>query len=172
MRWLATIVFLVVMISCQEKNRTDHYLSRVDSLHRVLEENAAKYHLAIDTASIRSDIETIDRWIREIDSSGQATGAMIATSCNLVKSEFEVILSTYGPVANEIEFTRRQLTDLRYDLRSRLVKDEVAERYCREEERSLQVLLLKLQHYESVARTSRENFESLAKILLVVKHTE
>ena len=114
-------MFLAILFiySCQNKPDVKYYSSKIDSLETSLEESAIAYEM-IDVSNIEKELAIISEIIDNIHDE------KAVVFYELAKNEFENYLKTRKSILKELNYTRSQIADLKYDIEKGLLNNEMA----------------------------------------------
>jgi len=161
---LLIITIALSLFSCQNKPDTKTYLSRIDSLIINLEKSASNYD-SIDTAMIRNQLAVIEEQIEQLKPFDNIDIVKPVISYKIIKSAYGDFLKASPAVKIELSYTRSQLADLRYDIESNQLGEEIASMYFDQEQQSVRVIKLKMDYYSSLVKSNEANYLALNKEL-------
>lgn len=153
-----TLVF--ILFSCSYEPNTKIHLSKIDSLSISLEESAATY-TKIDTAYIRQYYLKIEDQLNEVIGYDNIINTKAVISFNTIKNTLGGFLNLYPVLMTELNYSRIQLANLKYDVENKQIKQDVFNLYFDQEKQSVRVLKLKMDHNSRMIDISIQNYNAL-----------
>lgn len=147
----------LLSFSCEQNRGTKAYLPRIDSLQTALEESASGF-LEIDTAIIHKNSRQIDQQLALLFALNNKQDQSYVNSYNSIKKTFFDVTKAYPIVADELAYTRNQLSDLKDDVENRRLKQDNVRLYFNQEKQSVKVLKLKMDFYLERANAGLQQF--------------
>ncbi|MBR4838344.1 MAG: hypothetical protein IK004_07900 [Bacteroidales bacterium] len=148
-----TISGLILMVACNSKSPSGQIKlmqKRVDALERQVEvlynqdfDFLVKEYQALDTTVART------RDIRE--------------EMQLLQAYLQQFENQNAVIKENVEFSRKQLSDLDYDIKNKILDEETAWQYTREEEKVLDVMEAQIKYFQEKFDAQKEVVKQLRK---------
>lgn len=155
------LLFIAFLIACSPAYVRKGKKSIQKEISRLKETQL--YFQELDTNHVRdvytyylSTLDSIRKYFVEKESEEQWN---LMTRWGLVKKALKVYLDNYAAVQKDFQFSYKQLSDLRHDLRYRLISREAFERYMKEEKEANDNLINRARMYVDNANYSLSIFK-------------
>jgi len=152
--------FTLSFYSCDRTGNSKQYLDRIDSLSLSLEKSAVGFE-TIDTASIHEKYHLIDSQLELLFTLNNNNDQADVNKYNNIRKTFFNVVNNYPAIIDELEYTRSQLSDLKYDIEHHNLDQENEEMYFSQEKQSVKVLKLKMDFYQEQLNSELIHFENI-----------
>lgn len=169
MKKVQAFVFLLLLVfgSCSNRQFYETYSAKIDSLENTLEASASSYE-TIDTALISAQYSTIRQNLDTLVIFPKATLDTNVVKFRHLQKKYKTFLRDHPLTIQEVNYCRKQLTDLKHDFEKRNVKPETAKEYYKSEEEAVDFIKKRMDAYQALIRESMERFDSLHPEIVVL----
>jgi len=144
---------LLIFYSCDQTRETTVYVSRIDSLIVSLNESALGFE-TIDTSIVQQYYHRIENLIDSLNQRDNNYDHSAVNSFNDIRNSFSNFISAYPALVDELQYTRSQLADLKFDVEKNTLDFAQVNLYFEQEKQSVHVLKLKLDYYQKQINSS------------------
>jgi hypothetical protein len=145
--------FLIFFYSCDQTRETIVYVSRIDSLLVSLNESALGFE-SIDTAIVSQYFQQTENMLDSLNQKNNIHDHLAVNKYNNIRNSFGNFINTYLTLVNELNYTRSQLADLKFDAEKNNLSFARVSLYFEQEKQSVHVLKLKLDFYQKQINTA------------------
>ena len=151
---------IIALASCSTGQKMISYIDKIDSLSLALE-NETRMYENIDSNLIISYISKMDFQMDTLDSLTNISENQKIVAYTYLRKSMKMYLVENPQILEEIEFTKKQLTDLKYDAENKLIGEKEQQLYFEKENESVKALLEKMKMYHQKINSQIRNYELL-----------
>lgn len=154
---LLIVTCMIIYSSCSSGKKIKEYVVKIDSLSLAFE-SKAKVYQSIDTILLLANLREMERQFDKLDT--VAINSLSALNAySKVRQSYNLFLVENRVVLNEIEFSKKQVQDLKFDIQNNLVSNSEAQKYISQEMTAINDLSQKMGLYHKEIKQQMHNFE-------------
>ncbi|HEY9113126.1 MAG TPA: hypothetical protein VIN10_00410 [Bacteroidales bacterium] len=149
---------IMVLSSCSQEKKRPDYLTKIDSLTTVLANDASAFQ-TIDTTLISSKIKNIESQLANLDLIDSSLRIPERINYSEISKSFKLFLEENNQIIEEINFSKKQLSNLRIDTENELLNSDDLKLYFEQECEAVAILQHKMELYQKKINSQLDNYE-------------
>ena len=156
--WSMILACILFLNSCSSGRIIKEYTAKIDSLTFALESNSFEY-FKIDTIQIIAKLHEMEQQTELLDSLNVNHSLPTLLEYNNMQQSFNFFLRENAEILDEVEFSKKQLFDLKFDVENKLIENNEAKLYFELELDAVADLQRKMDLYSQKIQMQFHNLE-------------